>query len=377
MREEFAILLNMQAYLTQILEQPSTTFAAHYKHRLKKKIVKYRKKLQNTLRLKSTDIQSEELVVSQYWEHLPYSGCQRAALDKIYMHIERKISKLKRRTRRRLKCLFSKEENLGESLDLTSINTVVRGPFRRYFLTKKLVKYMQGFLRRTLMKRATRENVERTEIRGADDLLMRAHCLYCNRAISLNVLPYHLKGKDHIRKMNSGSVFKEMSIDVQNMSTENGLFTVDENELLCTARNLKTFVKSLSNVRYRGLHELNADILIDLTCLLKELSAKARPESSRTRKSAAAHVRKEPSFYCEVCGFYITGTSDFYAHFLEDKHVQSLEALGAVDVQRCFGVARMAIVTKLIENVEEEEDAEGNLYEKRTYEDLARHGLIQ
>lgn len=376
MGEDFAILLKMQAYLTQILEQPSTTFAAHYKHRLKKKIAKCRKRLQNTPCLQSADASSAEFVVSQYWEHLPSSDRQRAALDRIYMHIERKVSKLKRRTQRRLKSLFSKVEELGESLDLARVNTVVRGPFRRYFLTKKLVEYMQGFLRRTRMKRAAGENVERTEIRCIDDLLMRAHCLHCNKAISLNVLPYHLKGKDHHRKMKAGNVFKETSSDVQNVPAENGLFTVEESELLCMARSLKTLVKSLCGVRYRGLHELNADVLIDLACLLEEQYAKAKPESLRTRKSAPVRARKEPSFYCEVCNSDITGTSDFYAHFLEERHVQSLEALGAVDVQRCFGVSRIALVRKLIENVEEVEDADGNVYDKRTYDDLARHGLI-
>lgn len=376
MREELAILLKMQTYLAQILEQPSTTFATHYKHRLKKKIVKCRKMLQNTLCHGGSNASCAEVVVSQYWEHLPYNNCQRAALDRIYAHVERKVNKLKRRTRKRLMSLFSKEEDLGESLNLAGVSTAVRGPFKKYFLTKKLVEYMQGFLRRTLMKKAASENVDRTEIRSIDDLLMRAHCLYCNKAISLNVLQYHLKGKDHLRKMETGFTFKETSDNVQNTPTESGIFTVEEGELLCTALSLKTLAKSLRNVRYRGLHELNADILIDLACLLEEQSAKVKPESLRTRKSTTTHVRKEPSFYCEVCSSDITGTSDFYAHFLREKHVQSLKALGAVDVQRCFGVARVALVTKLIESVEEEEDADGNVYDKRTYDDLARHGLI-
>lgn len=376
MGEDFAILLKMQAYLAQMLELPPTAFAAHYKHRLKKKIAKCRKKLQNTLCTQSADTPSAELVVSRYWEQLPTSDRQRAALDRIYMHIERRVSKLKRRTRRRLKSLFSREEELGESLDLASVHTVVRGPFRKYFLTKKLVEYMQGFLRRTRMKRAAGECVERTEIRCIDDLLMRAHCLHCNKAISLNVLPYHLKGKDHLRKVEAGAIFKETCSDVQNVPAENGLFTVDESELLCMARDLKTLVKSLCGVRYRGLHELNADVLIDLACLLESQSAKARPESLRARKTTHVRARKEPSFYCEVCDSCIAGTSDFYAHFLGERHVQSLEALGAANVQRCFGVSRIALVKKLIENVEEVEDADGNVYDKRTYDDLARHGLI-
>lgn len=341
---------------------------------LEKKITKYRKKLRDAAFLQNTYASSAELVVSQYWEQLPYNDHQRAMLDRIYGHIDRRINSLKRRTRKRLKTLFSKDEQLGESLDISRVETVIKGPFRKYFLTRRLVEYMQDFLHRSLKRRVAREEVERTEIRGIEDLLERVHCLYCNKAISRSVLQYHLKGKEHIKKMETGSIFKETSNDVSGMSTEDGFVSVGENDLFCTARELKTLVRSLYSVK--GLNELNENILIDLASMLDEPAANARPKNMQAKRAMPVHTRKEPSFYCEVCSSAITGTSTFYAHFLEERHVQSLETLGTTDVERCFGVTKIALVMELIQNVEEEEDIEGNVYDKRTYDDLARNGLI-
>mmetsp|Transcript_11789 Transcript_11789/g.35957 ORF Transcript_11789/g.35957 Transcript_11789/m.35957 type:complete len:520 (+) Transcript_11789:403-1962(+) len=96
-------------------------------------------------------------------------------------------------------------------------------------------------------------------------------------------------------------------------------------------------------------------------------------------------------YKCEVCGdVTYRGPRNFERHFSEARHTHNLKMLGIQysryfymvtkidDVQRLAEKQQQQSVRKQFQNADEEEfeDAEGNVFNRKTYEDLRRQGLL-
>jgi splicing factor 3A subunit 3 len=96
-------------------------------------------------------------------------------------------------------------------------------------------------------------------------------------------------------------------------------------------------------------------------------------------------------FSCEVCGnFVYMGRRAFDQHFYEWRHNHGMKCLGVPNTSHFFQVTQIEDVKRLWEKMrqtaktealradwmEECEDSSGNVYDRRTFEDLKRQGLI-
>ena len=94
---------------------------------------------------------------------------------------------------------------------------------------------------------------------------------------------------------------------------------------------------------------------------------------------------------CEICGGEsYRGRRNFEVHFAEQKHAAGMKALGIPNTKHFHGVTKIedardlwqSLQDKLVQdqfdvNHEEEyEDSSGNVLSRKTYEDLARQGLL-
>ncbi|KAK9814485.1 hypothetical protein WJX72_006646 [[Myrmecia] bisecta] len=95
-------------------------------------------------------------------------------------------------------------------------------------------------------------------------------------------------------------------------------------------------------------------------------------------------------FKCEICGnASYWGRRAFERHFKEYRHQNGMRALGIPNNKNFYEVTKIADAQALWKNMqerekggfraemeEEYEDGQGNVYNKKTYEDLKRQGLI-
>lgn len=96
-------------------------------------------------------------------------------------------------------------------------------------------------------------------------------------------------------------------------------------------------------------------------------------------------------FCCEICGnFVYMGRRAFDQHFYEWRHTHGMKCLGIPNTRHFFQITKIEEAKRLWERMretakeqvfrpeqqEECEDAAGNVYERRTFEDLKRQGLL-
>lgn len=96
-------------------------------------------------------------------------------------------------------------------------------------------------------------------------------------------------------------------------------------------------------------------------------------------------------YKCEICSDFIyMGRKNFERHFQESRHAFGMRALGLPNTKHFHEITRIedafALAEKLKsegraeifrdETMEELEDEEGNVYNRKTYEDLKRQGLL-
>ena len=96
-------------------------------------------------------------------------------------------------------------------------------------------------------------------------------------------------------------------------------------------------------------------------------------------------------FPCEICGNYVyMGRRAFDQHFYEWRHSHGMKCLGVPNTSHFFQITKIDEVKRLWDKMrktakaealrpdwmEECEDASGNVYDRRTFEDLKRQGLI-
>lgn len=95
-------------------------------------------------------------------------------------------------------------------------------------------------------------------------------------------------------------------------------------------------------------------------------------------------------FKCEICGNYsYWGRRAFEKHFKEWRHQNGMRALGIPNNKNFYEITKIEDAVALSENMkqrdkggwrseldEEFEDVDGNVYNRKTYDDLKRQGLI-
>ncbi|EFJ51494.1 splicing factor 3a, subunit 3 [Volvox carteri f. nagariensis] len=93
-------------------------------------------------------------------------------------------------------------------------------------------------------------------------------------------------------------------------------------------------------------------------------------------------------FKCEICGNYsYWGRRAYEKHFKEYRHLNGMRALGIPNNKMFYEVTKIEDALQLWKSIqkakgdfkpedEEFEDAQGNVYSKKTYDDLKRQGLI-
>lgn len=95
-------------------------------------------------------------------------------------------------------------------------------------------------------------------------------------------------------------------------------------------------------------------------------------------------------YSCEICGGDVfKGRREYERHFRDSKHVNAMHALGIPSSKAFFEVTKVEEALALWENLkkrgtghwnadmqEEYEDDEGNVYNRKTYLDLQRQGLV-
>ncbi|GFR50687.1 hypothetical protein Agub_g12939 [Astrephomene gubernaculifera] len=94
-------------------------------------------------------------------------------------------------------------------------------------------------------------------------------------------------------------------------------------------------------------------------------------------------------FKCEICGNYsYWGRRAYEKHFKEYRHQNGMRALGIPNNKMFYEVTKMEDAVQLWKSIQEKakgdfkpddeefEDAQGNVYSKKTYDDLKRQGLI-
>ncbi|KAF8351610.1 hypothetical protein F5887DRAFT_1094502 [Amanita rubescens] len=96
-------------------------------------------------------------------------------------------------------------------------------------------------------------------------------------------------------------------------------------------------------------------------------------------------------YKCEICSDYVyMGRKNFDRHFQESRHAFGMRALGLPNTKHFHEITRIEDALSLAEKLKQEgrheifeqetmeelEDDEGNVYNRKTYEDLKKQGLI-
>ncbi|CAD25647.1 hypothetical protein [Encephalitozoon cuniculi GB-M1] len=179
----------------------------------------------------------------------------------------------------------------------------------------------------------------------------KVYCVKCGREISRKVFRYHLEGKRHCR---------------EGQGKEEVLYCgmpVSEAESLV--------LKSLAILEKERKHSISL------------LSRRKKQTKSSVPRWLCRRKDLDIAFECEICGYSGYGRDRFDRHFEEDSHARGVEMYGAKYCRVLKGITRVGILMKMKNRMEESEsyseefeDEEGNVFDKRTYEDLKRNNLI-
>lgn len=197
--------------------------------------------------------------------------------------------------------------------------------------------------------------IERTEARsfseigGVGDAFPKVYCVKCSREISRNVFAYHLKGKRHFKKSEEEVLFCGMPVLKAEELVRKALEILDKER------------------RYS----------------ISRLSRKKKHLRSDVPKWLYKRKELDISFECDICGYSGYGRDGFDRHFGEDSHRKSVARYGIKYSPALKGITRVGILMKMKDRVEESEsyteefeDGDGNVFDRRTYEDLKRNNLI-
>ncbi|WEL39062.1 DUF3449 domain-containing protein [Encephalitozoon hellem] len=177
----------------------------------------------------------------------------------------------------------------------------------------------------------------------------KVYCIACSREISRNVFVHHLKGKKHCKKEK-------------------------EEILLCSMPVLKAeglVVKALEILDRERRHSIS------------RFSGREKDVRNDVPKWLYKKRELDILFECDICGYSGYGRISFDRHFGEDIHGRGVSKYGIKYSPVLKGITRVGILMKMKDRMEESEsfteefeDEDGNVFDKRTYEDLRRNNLI-
>ena len=240
----------------------------------------------------------------------------------------------------------------------------VKGEGFRYLrYLDELSEYLRGFMKVKYFGRYMRRWASTPRVvskgdgrslcrsKGAEDWegFAKVYCVKCEREISRNVLGYHLGGKKH----------------------KDG----DGDEVLYCAMSVE---KAEGLVR-EGFRALEKERKYSVS-LFSRRSKQERVDVPRWR-----HRLRDLDilFECGICGYSGYGRDGFDRHFGEEAHARGVRKYGVEYSPKLRGITRADVLIGMRGSKEDSdryseefEDGEGNVFDRRTYEDLVRNNLI-
>ncbi|PVU98342.1 hypothetical protein BB559_001662 [Furculomyces boomerangus] len=225
----------------------------------------------------------------------------------------------------------------------------------------------------------------------------------------------HLQGKKHLKSVETLKEMKKISSDVSNIN----LSEIKDKNIMTVVANAQLEAKIVSFAKF--LEKVIAD-----TCANVERK-QSLTEEERNQEIGVEEVEVEESeedeqehiynplklplgwdgkpipywlyklhglsveYKCEICGNFIyRGRKAFDVHFQEARHSNNMRRLGIPNSRQFHDIHKiedaMALWQKvkgekqlnnrMLDTLEEFEDNEGNVFNRKTYEDLKRQGLL-
>ncbi|TBU10089.1 DUF3449 domain-containing protein [Hamiltosporidium tvaerminnensis] len=357
---------------------------------LKKKFKKIKEKIYKSI--KYCIIGEINTVVYDFYEDIEWLKSKKEKI-KIFNEIENKISD-------KLENIFSNEERYGRCVDLKSIFEKYRSimkfteykefledflcvekyNFSYFSYLKELNEYLKSFCSRAKIRKNKKienkkqenenESIEnkKQEIELRDFFDSRTFCEGCNRIIMTKMVCFHIKSKRHM---------KNISCNLLNIKYE---------EIYKLEKEIKIFTKILKDEI-----ELSKSL-----CNVIEIESISNEEISDTKKFAVEKNEEIPSwlkkyyglditFRCEICkNKKIRGRKEFFKHFKQPEHLENLKTHNIEYCDLFYGITTFSGIeymkTRIFLDqnifIEEVEDEEGNVYDKKTFEDLKKMGII-
>jgi len=190
---------------------------------------------------------------------------------------------------------------------------------------------------------------------GGNEMYPRVYCVGCSREVCVNVFRYHVNGHKHMRLAGRTVVYCSRLIVPVKDGLKKMLLQVDK--------------------------ELNRSI------------ASATKKERRKKREVPRWLYKKKDldieFECEVCEYACRGWQGFDQHFGSECHFKGMKRYGVESYSKLYwGISRVDALMRMkarvaseeqrevLEYGQEFEDCEGNVFDKRTYEDLKRNGLV-
>jgi splicing factor 3A subunit 3 len=251
----------------------------------------------------------------------------------------------------------------------------------------------------------TREQKEKQRETESNPL----YCTACERLFSkTSVFSGHLEGKKH--RKNAARQAASQNADAKDTAVPGGLpVALLEERVVQFAELLRekiddtlVYLQNKQTRTYEEIHadlqEENADLLLDSpnededdaiisNPLNLPLGWDGKPIPFWLYKLHGLNIE----YKCEICGNYTyRGPRSFRRHFREWRHAYGMRCLGIPNTDHFYNITSfkdaIALHKKLMnqlkgadfqpEEEEEFEDAEGHVFNKKTYEDLRRQGIL-
>ncbi|KAM0672191.1 subunit 3 of splicing factor 3a [Ordospora colligata] len=197
---------------------------------------------------------------------------------------------------------------------------------------------------------------ERIYEKEGSELYSRVYCVGCSKEVCTNVFRYHVNGSKHMSRA--------------------------QTTVLYCSRPIVSIKDELKKMLLEVSKELN--YIITFAAVKKEKHKKREVPRWLYKKKDL-----DVEFECEVCGYVCHGWQDFDLHFESECHLKGMKRYGVGLYSKLYwGITRVDTLMRMkarvaseeqkeaLEYQEEFEDCEGNVFDKRTYEDLKRNGLV-
>ena len=289
---------------------------------------------------------------------------------------------------------------------------------------KSLANYLRGFIERTqplfnmkqfdeTMKTDSQATWKQPVSQTREPVIDGLYCIDCDKTFAKDtVFKSHLTGKKHIRNMQKRQERSDSEIAKEEVT--------DERTIAYLEYSIGQYGKLLSKKREetktnieRKQSRTNEERLEDLEAIEEAIEEAAENEENQSEdeEKPIYNPLKLPlgwdgkpipywlyklhglgiEYKCEICGGYTyMGRKSFERHFEEWRHTYGLKCLGIVNSSQFREITSIQDAVTLRErlehtkqevtfrpDIEEEfEDQQGNVFNKKTYEDLVRQGLL-